>query len=287
MGRSESQGHNHRLERLLLVLPGVLLVTIFWLVPLGVIFIFSFYTNNPFGGYDPIFTFQNFRAIGIEPFYRKIFFDRTLVNAIVVTVACVLVGYPVAYRLARMPEKRAAKLLVIIVVPFLTATIFRVYGLVYLLGNKGFINSLLMSLGASPIKLIWNKAGVIIGFLNVLLPYMILTLYASIVQVDRSLEEAARMLGASGWKAFLYILLPLTKPGIATGCIFVFAIAIGTFEVPAILGGMREMAISMLIQQKVGLMNYPMASALAVALLVLVVAVFALMRRLLGGKIRL
>jgi spermidine/putrescine transport system permease protein len=267
-----------------LAMPAVFTVALFWLTPLIAVVFFSFYTNNPMGSYDHIFTVENYKIIGSQAFYMTVFL-RTVFNAVLVTILCAIIGYPVAYRLARMPERRAAKLLVLIVVPFLTATIFRAYGMIYLLGNRGVINSILTQIGLPQIKLIWNKAGVIIGFLNVLLPYMILTLYTSIAQVARSLEEAASILGANRWQTFFHVVLPLTRSGVVTGCIFVFAIAVGTFEIPAILGGMREMAISMLIQQKVGLMNYPIAGALAISLLVIVLGMFVLLRRLLGGKV--
>ncbi len=270
----------------LLSIPGSALIVFFWVMPLIILLVFSFFTNISGGGYAADFTLDNYVKIFSDRFYMIIMF-RTVLLAIIVTFLSVIISYPVAYKLARIDRQKANFFLVLIVIPFLTAVIFRTFGLVYLLGNKGIINSLLHQMGASPLKLIWNKTGVIIGFLNVLLPYMILSLYSSIVQVDRSLEEAAQILGANKLKTTRHVILPLITPGIATGAIFVFAIVMGTFEVPSILGGMREMVVSMLIYQNVGLINFPMASALSLILLVIVVGALSLFTKVMGGRLEL
>jgi ABC-type spermidine/putrescine transport system permease subunit I len=270
----------------LLSLPGMMLVIFFWLIPLIILAVSSFFTNIPGGGYVREFTLDNYAKILSDPFYLIVLF-RTAIIAVIVTILAIFISYPVAYKLARIDPERANFFLILIIVPFLTAVIFRTFGLIYVLGNKGVINSFLSQIGTHPIKLIWNKTGVIIGFLNVLLPYMILSLYSSIMQVDRSLEEAAQTLGASRVKATWYVILPLITPGIATGAIFVFAIAMGTFEVPSILGGMKEMVISMLIQQNVALINFPLASALSLILLIIVVGALSLFTRVMGGRLEL
>ncbi len=275
-----------RFSQKLLSVPGMALILIFWVMPLIILSVSSFFTNISGGGYVAVFTFDNYIRIFSDPFYLIILF-RTVIIAVAVTLLAVVISYPVAYKLARIDLHRANFFLILIIVPFLTAVIFRTFGLIYVLGNKGVINSFLSQIGLSPVKMIWNKAGVIVGFLNVLLPYMILSLYSSIVQVDRSLEEAAQTLGAGRFRVMWHVILPLITPGIATGAIFVFAIAMGTFEVPSILGGMREMVISMLIQQNVALINFPMASALSLILLIIVVGAVSLFRRAMGGRLEL
>jgi ABC-type spermidine/putrescine transport system permease subunit I len=262
------------------------LIILFWLFPLIILTVSSFYTNISGGGYVADFTLENYINVFSDRFYLIVLF-RTALIAVIITVLAVVISYPVAYKLARIDPQKANFFLILIIVPFLTAVIFRAFGLIYVLGNKGVINSLLSQIGMGPFKLIWNKTGVIIGFLNVLLPYMILSLYSSITQLDRSLEEAAQTLGASRLRVAWHVILPLITPGIATGAIFVFAIAMGTFEVPSILGGMREMVISMLIQQNVALVNFPNACALSLVLLVIVVGAVSLCAKAMGGRLEL
>jgi len=275
-----------RLLEGLLNIPGLVLIITIWAFPLIVLVINSFYTNIPFGGHVQEFTLENYKKIFTDPFYVIILY-RTAIIAITVTVLSVIISYPVAYKLARIDEKKAMFLLILIVVPFLTAVIFRAFGLIYLMGNRGVINSFLHWLGFEGISLIWNQTAIIIGFLNVLLPYMLLSLYSSIKQVNKSVEEAAWVLGANRVKTTWYIVLPQIKSGMVTGSIFVFAIAMGTFEIPAILGGMGQMVIPMLIQQYVSYMNFPGASALAIVLLGFVLLFVGIGTRLVGGKMEL
>jgi len=268
-----------------LAIPALVLVALFWLAPLIILFAYSFFTNIMGGGFVPDFTVANYVEIFTDPFYFSILL-RTVFIAIAVTVLAIIVGFPVSYKLSRLSPQKASFLLTLIIVPFLTAVVFRTYGLIYIMGNKGVINSFLKSIGLGGIKLIWNRTGVILGFLNVLLPYMILSLYSSLTQVDKSLEEAAGTLGANKLRVIWHVTLPMIKSGIATGSIFVFAIAMGTFVVPSVLGGSREIVMSMLIQQNVARINYPGACAIAIVLLILVVGTVGLLVKLLGGEIK-
>ena len=270
-----------------LTLPASILIIFFWVIPLIILLVFSFFKVVPGGGFIPVFTFENYAKIFTDPFYLTILY-RTLILAIVVTILALIIGYPVAYKLARVNPHKASFFLVLIIVPFLTAVIFRAFGLIYVLGNRGVINSFLRYIGVGGIKLIWNWTGVVIGFLNTLLPYAILSLYSCITQVDRSLEEAAYTLGANKLRTTWHVVLPLIKSGIGTGAIFVFAIVMGTFEVPAILGGMRSGIVeSVLIQQQIAFVHYPMASALSFILLMVVATVVAILMKILGGEIKL
>lgn len=296
-GKGKVRNTNHSVglmwrpkERLiggLLALPGSILIILFWVVPLIILLVFSFFKVVPGGGFTPAFTFENYAKIFTDPFYLTILY-RTLILAIGVTILALIIAYPVAYKLARIDARKASFFLVLIIVPFLTAVIFRAFGLVYILGNHGVINSFLRYIGVGRIRLIWNWTGVVIGFLNTLLPYAILSLYSCITQVDRSLEEAAYTLGANKLKTAWHVVLPLIGSGIGTGAIFVFAVVMGTFEVPAILGGMRSGIVeSVLIQQQIAFAHYPMASALSFILLVVVAGVVAILMKILGGKIKL
>lgn len=271
----------------LLALPGALFIVFFWVASLIILLIFSFFKDVPGGGFMPAFTFENYIKIFTDPFYLTIM-CRTLVIAIVVTIVALIISYPVAYKLARIDPRKAVFFLVLIIIPFLTATIFRVFGLVYALGNYGVVNSFLSYIGVGRVKLIWNWTGVIIGFLNTLLPYAILSLYSCITQIDKSLEEAAYTLGANKLRTTWHVILPLIRSGIGSGAIFVFVIVMGTFEVPSLLGRMKSgIVASVLIQQQIAFIHYPMASALSFVLLIIVAGGVTIFMKILGGRIKL
>lgn len=271
----------------LFALPGVIFIIFFWVASLIILLIFSFFKDVPGGGFMPAFTFENYIKIFTDPFYLTIMY-RTLVIAIVVTIVALIISYPVAYKLARIDPRKAVFFLALIIIPFLTATIFRVFGLVYAFGNYGVVNSFLSYIGVGRVKLIWNWTGVIIGFLNILLPYAILSLYSCITQIDKSLEEAAYTLGANKRRTTWHVILPLIRSGIGSGAIFVFVIVIGTFEVPSLLGRMESgIVASVLIQQQIAFIHYPMASALSFVLLIIVAGVVTSFMKILGGRIKL
>lgn len=271
----------------LLALPGAIFIVFFWVASLIILLIFSFFKDVPGGGFMPAFTFENYIKIFTDPFYLTIL-CRTLVIAIVVTIVALIISYPVAYKLARIDPRKAVFFLVLIIIPFLTATIFRVFGLVYALGNYGVVNSFLSYIGVGRVKLIWNWTGVIIGFLNTLLPYAILSLYSCITQIDKSLEEAAYTLGANKLRTTWHVILPLVRSGIGSGAIFVFVIVMGTFEVPSLLGRMKSgIVASVLIQQQIAFIHYPMASALSFVLLIIVAGGVTSFMKILGGRIKL
>lgn len=269
----------------ILTFPGLFIIFLFWTVPLIVLFVTSFFTNIPGGSFLNKFTLDNYKIYS-DPFYFNILVRTAIIGA-VVTIMSLIISFPVSYKLSRMEKGKASFFLVLIVVPFLTATIFRVFGLVYVFGNNGIINSFLDYLGIEKINLIWNRGSIVMGFLNVLLPYTIMSLYSSINQIDISLEEAAYSLGANKIKTIWYVVLPLVKPGIITGGLFVFGITMGTFEVPSILGGKEGMVISMLIQLNVARMNYPVASSLSFVLLIFVVGVIVISNKFFRGELKL
>ena len=269
----------------ILTFPGLFIILLFWTAPLIVLFVTSFFTNIPGGSFLNNFTLDNYKIFA-DPFYFGIVVKTAIIGA-VVTIMSLIISFPVSYKLSRMEKGKASFFLVLIVVPFLTAIIFRVFGLVYVFGNNGIINSFLDYLGIEKINLIWNRGSIVMGFLNVLLPYTIMSLYSSINQIDISLEEAAYSLGANKIKTIWYVVLPLVKPGIVTGGIFVFGITMGTFEVPSILGGKEGMVMSMLIQLNVARINYPVASSLSCVLLIFVVGVVVISTKFFGGELKL
>ena len=205
--------------------------------------------------------------------------------AALVTLICLVVGYPVAYWLSGLPGRKANLYLVLVVVPYFTSVLVRTYAWMILLGTRGLVNRILVGLHLTrtPLALLYNDFGVLIGMVYVLLPYMILMLFAVMRGIDRTLVRAAAAFGASPWQAFRRVFLPLSAPGIAGGCLLVFVIALGYFITPSLMGGPHQTMIAMLIATDVNqLLNWGLASALGVVLLVATLLGLYLYDRLLG-----
>ena len=208
-------------------------------------------------------------------------FLLTVRIAAVTTVACLLLGYPIAYLLATTTRGWRMIGFLFILFPFWTSVLVRTYAWMVLLGRNGIINKLLLSAGLieQPLPLMYNFTGVLIGMVHVLLPYMILPLYAALRRVDPSLVQAADGLGAPRWRVFWRIHLPLTLNGIAAGTILVFVLSLGFFITPALLGGGKVMMIAVLIQQQVGeVLDWNFAAALSGLLLAVTVLAYALVQ---------
>lgn len=205
--------------------------------------------------------------------------------AALVTVICLAAGYPVAYWLSGLPGKKANVFLVLVVVPYFTSVLVRTYAWLILLGTNGLVNRVLVGLHLTrtPLSLLYNDFGVLVGMVYVLLPYMILILFAVMRGIDRTLVRAAMAFGASPWQAFRRVFLPLSAPGIGGGCLLVFVIALGYFITPSLMGGPKQTMIAMLISTDVNqLLNWSLASALGVILLVATLVGLYLYDRLLG-----
>ena len=212
--------------------------------------------------------------------------------ALLVTLLTVLAGYPIAYFLANSERLRFALVLFCIIVPYFTSVIVRTYSWMVLLGRNGIINQLLLATGLvdQPVALLYNKLGIVIGMTYVLLPYMILTLYATMKAIDSSFMRAAHALGASRTYAFLRIYLPLSAHGVLSGCLIVFILAIGFFITPALMGGPKDVMIAMLIERSVELMlDWPGAAIMSLLLLAVTLALYAIyyrvtdVRRMMGA----
>ena len=207
--------------------------------------------------------------------------------ALVVTLLVLLIGYPVAYALSRARGLAFTMILICIVLPYFTSVIVRTYAWMVLLGRNGLINQVLLGTGliGEPLELLYNRLSVIIGMTYVLLPYMVLTLYAAMKAVDPSLLRAAEGMGASPVMVFLRVFLPLTRHGVMAGSLIVFILAIGFFVTPALMGGPGDVMIAMLIEQQVReFLDWPFAAALATVLLVATLVIYAALGRLTGGQ---
>ncbi len=210
------------------------------------------------------------------PSYVQILF-RTLMFSAATALICLLAGYPVAYMMAKSGPVARGIILVCVLVPFWTNLLVRSYGWILILNPRGMINQALMSIGliSEPLELVYNTIGVLIGMSQIMLPYMILPLYAVMTRLDPRTTQAARSLGASPFTTFVKVYFPLTRPGVMAGILLVFTISLGFFVVPALLGGARGMVWAQLIEFNInGALNWGMASALSASLLVVTLILY-------------
>ncbi len=262
-----------RLPVALLMAPLVLFLLVFYALPL-----FSMLSRSAVSDQGP--TFAIFTNLFVDnSFWRVLGISATV--GLVTTVLCLLLAYPLAYFMARLEQGTANALFVLVLVPFWTSILVRTYAWMVLLGRRGLINDALIGLGAieRPLQLLNSRTAVYIAMVHVLLPFMVLPLYSALRSLDWRLVMAARSLGAGSAATFLKIILPLSMPGGATGCLLVFTLAIGFYITPALLGGPNDMMISMLIETKIRQFDWPTAAAMAVVLLACVLAVVALFSR--------
>lgn len=253
--------------------PGLALVVLLLLVPVLWLSWLSFFdaAGNP--------SLENYERM-LRPVYQKTFFT-TFQIAGIVSFFCVVLGYPVAYLLSQVPERVANVLLVFVILPFWTSILVRTYAWLVILQRKGLINDWLLSLGLidDALPLVHNKLGTIIGMVHIMLPFLILPLYASMRAIDPVLLRAAANCGASPSRAFYEVFLPLSLPGLAAGVGLVFVLCLGFFVTPALLGGGRVGMWAMQIADNISLYgNWGAASALGVILLVVTFAILWLLR---------
>jgi len=233
--------------------------------------------------HEPRWTADNFAQIFQTGVYLQVLW-LTVRISLIVTVVSLVLGYPVAYVLARVDRAKSNLLMILVLVPFWTSILVRTYAWMVLLGQQGIINQLLLSLGVidEPVRLLNTTFAVYVAMVHVLLPFMILPLYGVMRGIDENLLRAAQSLGARPINAFRQVVLPLSLPGVSAGCLLVFILALGFFITPALVGGPQDLMIAVLVQQQVDLFNWPLASALAVVLLAAALLIFAIFVRTLG-----
>lgn len=205
----------------------------------------------------------------LEPLYAEVFWYSLWLSA-VTTLICLVLGYPFAYIVAKLPGMWRGVLLFLMIVPFWTNSLIRTYAIKLILGNKGLVNTLLMGLGIAdePLQLLYTPFAVIFGLVYVLLPFMVLPLVSSFDKLDKTLIEAAHDLGAGFWQRFRHIILPLTMPGMIAGCLMVFLPAMGMFYVADLLGGAKNLLLGNIIKnQFLVVRDWPFGAAFSVALI--------------------
>jgi len=220
------------------------------------------------------------KALG-EGLYLQVFWN-TFEIALLVTGFCLLLGYPLGFLIATTTPTWATLGFIFVLLPLWTSVLVRTYAWMVLLGRNGIFNRWLLDAGiiSDPLPLLHNFTGVLIGMVHVLLPYMVLPVYGAVRRVDPAIAAAAAGLGASNWRIFWRIHVPLTLNGIFAGSVLVFVLSLGFFITPALLGGGRVMMIAVLIEQQVReTLNWPFAAALSFVLLAFTFAVYALAQR--------
>lgn len=254
----------------LLALPALLWMGALFVLPMLMIAILSFLKRGTYGQVVYEFTLNNYIRI-FDPLYGQIFWD-TLVVAVLTTVFSILCGYPLAYYISRLEKSTQQIWLLLVMIPFWINFLVRSYAWVIILRSQGVINTFMQSLGiiAEPLPLLYNSGSVLLGMVYTLMPFMVLPIYVSLEQMDRRKLEAAYDLGATPWKAFWHVTLPMTKTGVVTGSILVFVSSIGMFVVPDVMGGAKSALIGNVIQnQFLSARDWPFGSALSIVLMLL------------------
>jgi spermidine/putrescine transport system permease protein len=255
-----------------LLAPGGIWLLVFFLVPILIMFVYSMMPRGVYGGVEPGFTLEHYRRF-FDPLYLDIV-RRTFVWSVACTVVCLLLGYPVAYVIARGGRWKSL-LLFLVVLPFWTSFLVRTFAMIFLMRDTGLINSWLLGLGVidDPVTMLYTPLAVMVGLVYGFLPFMILPIYASLEKLDLSLLEAAEVLGARPAARFRRVTLPLSMPGVVAGCLLVFIPALGSFLTADLLGGAKQLMIGNLVQNQFSAArNWPFGSAASFIVMALVLA---------------
>ena len=257
-----------------ILVPILAYLAVFYVYPLGRILVLSIYGSKGL-------TVDHFVRMITVPVYGQVLM-RSFRIATLVTIACFVLGYPLAYFLSRLKPRHVAMVMPIILVPFTISVLVRSYAWMAILGREGLVNTFLIRLGVvhEPMEILYSDTGVLLGMVHILLPFFILPAYSVMARIDKELLKAAAIMGAGPARAFFEVFVPLSLPGIIGGGLLVFIQALGFFVTPALLGGPQDTMISMLIELQISqLLNWGFAAALSTVLLVATVGGFMLLTR--------
>jgi len=271
---------NNRREFLLFITPPGFWLLIFFLVPLFLVFGYSFAIKDAYGGVQHGLTLENFSQV-FDPLYLPVLLRSVVISA-GITILTVLSGYPVAYYISFTKSKLKYLLLFAVTLPLWTNFLVKVYSFMILLGENGLINNALISSGiiSSPLPLINNSFSLVLSFVYINLPFLIMPVYAALDKIDPSIIEASHDLGASSTTTFFRVVLPYSAPGLAAGVVFVLIPTLTNFLVPEFLGGMNNYMIGNLIQQQFShSRNLPLGAAFSTVMIVAVVIMVSLYLR--------
>lgn len=259
-------------RRSVLAWPYVLWIILFTILPLLIIVLFSFTEKTEMGSISMVFTLDNYRKF-FQPLYLNVL-KRSVILAVVSTVMCLIVGYPMAYIMSRAPRKKRNLMATLFVLPLWTNFLLRTYAWMGLLREQGLINEFLRAIGLieRPLQLLYNNGAVVMGMVYNFLPFMVLPIYSVLVKLDDSLLEAAHDLGANDVKVFQKVIFPLSLPGVATGIYMVFMPAVSTFVLSDLLGGSHTILLGNLIENQFrNARNWQFGSAISVIMLLFII----------------
>lgn len=267
-------------KKILAAYPYIIWSAIFIIVPLLMILFFSL-TIDTDTGYQ--FSLENFQRL-MNPLYFKIF-GRSLLLAVLSTVVCLLIGYPVAYIVSKMPENKRNLVIMLFILPMWMNFLLRTYAWLPILGKNGIVNNFLGIFGIEPIQFLYTNGAIMLGMIYNFLPFMILPIYTVLSKIDTNLINAASDLGANKKQIFAKVIFPLSIPGVISGITMVFMPAVSTFVIPRLLGGGKDMLIGNVIEQQfTTLSDWHFGSALAIILMILILISMAVMSRFDGEQ---
>lgn len=272
-----------RSQGMALISPTFLYLIVFMILPLVLVVILSLLTRGPYGNVVYSLNLQNYSRL-MDSLYLRILWYSLEVAALT-SLFTILIGYPLAYYIARAPRNQRSLLLFLILVPFWTNFIIRIYAWIMILRTEGLLNTLLLNLGIIkiPLEMLYTPTAVLIGMVYEFLPFMVLPLYTSLEKIENAQMEAAADLGARPWQVFLRVTFPLSVPGMIAGSILVFIPAMGMFVVPDLMGGAKTILVGNLIRnQFLTARDWPFGSAASMLLLVLTLVVTLLYTRKAG-----
>ncbi len=245
-------------------------VILFGVLPILLLVGTSFLAQDPIDFFRLGFSVESYRQLA-DPVYLEVML-RSVKLAAMTTFFCLAIGYPFAWFTARLHKNTRTVVLILLMIPFWTNSLVRTYAIRMVLGTQGLLNTLLMKTGLidSPVRLLYTDTAVILGLFYLMLPFMILPLYANLEKLDYRLVEAAHDLGANFGQIFRKIIWPLSLPGVFAGCIMVFVPTMGLFYVATLLGGARQLLVGNLIQQQfLNARNWPLGSATSIVLILM------------------
>lgn len=269
-----------------LILPTLILLAVFFLIPYANMVYMSFLVKPETGAYLKQFTLGNYARVLGDGFYWRVLKD-TFWYALLTTGITLVLGYPLAYHIARAPKRWRGWLLVLLISPLLVSIIVRSFGWMILLGRVGIINTLVKRYGGPELHLMYNAVGVVIGLVHVYLPFMALSIAGSLQTISPDIERAARSLGATPWRAFWRVTWKLSLPGVFAGTLLVFVLAVSSYVIPILLGANNVLVMPMIIvQMMLDAFNWPLGSALSMVLFGVTIALLWLYVKLMNQAMR-
>lgn len=276
-------GSGHKgISQWLLVIPALLLLFMFFVLPYANMLYISFMTRAFDEPYYHIFTLENYQRTLVDPFNWEVF-GQTFWFAGVTALVTLMLAYPLAYYMARSPSRRKGILLALVLAPLLVGVVVRSYGWMILLADTGLVNQFFTWIGIGRQRLMYNQVGVWIGLIHIYMPFMVISLMNALSDIDPELEKASRSLGGTVWTTFWRVTWPLSLPGVGAGAVLVFVLSVSAYVIPTLLGGYNILTAPLLIVQTVlDLFNWPLGSAMAMVLFAVTIVIVTVFNKVIG-----